>query len=241
MINKNVQIFSNPYETAREFADYFLQLVSEAIIFNVALSGGSTPKLFFNYLAKNHYKIDAWQKVNFYWGDERCVPPDDSDSNYKMTKEHLLNKIEIPVQNIQRILGENEPQSEAKRYSDLLITNLPNKNNLPVFDLIILGMGDDGHTASIFANQMDLLDSEDICAVAEQPATKQKRITLTGKVINNAKEVVFLVTGESKKEKVFEILYKSAAWKNHPASYIEPKDGKVRWFLDKAAAQLIEH
>jgi len=239
MISKNVKIFSNPLETASGFAGCFLEQVSKATTFTVALSGGSTPKLLFNCLAENQSKSDIWEKVEFYWGDERCVPPNNADSNYKMTKEHLLDKIEIPGKNIHRILGENEPQDEARRYSDLLLKNLSVKNRLPVFDLIILGMGEDGHTASIFPNQMDLLDSKNICAVAEHPVSGQKRITLTGAVINNANEIAFLVTGENKKEKVFEVLNKFGDWKKYPASHIDSVSGKVIWFLDKAVAYML--
>ena len=239
MMDNKVKIFSDPYKTTSNFAEYFLELVKNNTTFNVALSGGSTPILLFDSLAANHSQSKIWQKINFYWGDERCVAADDKDSNYGMTKRHLLDKMDIPAENIYRIKGENDPQTEVQRYSSLLIKNLSVKNSLPVFDLIILGMGDDGHTASIFPNQMDLINSKKACAIAEHPASKQKRITLTGRTINNAKEVSFLVTGDNKKRKVFEILNKSAEWKKYPASYINPDTGKLLWFLDKAAASLL--
>ena len=124
MISKNVKIFSNPLETASEFADYFLEQVSKATTFTVALSGGSTPKLLFNCLAENQSKSDIWKKVEFYWGDERCVPPNNADSNYKMTKEHLLDKIEIPGQNIHRILGENEIVKKTDSIVDVPVKRL---------------------------------------------------------------------------------------------------------------------
>ena len=239
MMKEKIKIFSNQKELARNFGDYFYELSSKNKKTNVALSGGSTPRILFDYLAVNCSDSTFWENIHLYWGDERCVPPVADDSNYKMTKEHLLDKIEIPVKNVHRILGENNPAVEAKRYSDLLLKNLSVKNNLPVFDLVILGIGNDGHAASIFPHQMELLDSENICDVAEHPVSGQKRISLTGKVINNAKEIVFLVTGENKKQKTFEIIHKTGNWKTYPAYHIKPLSGKISWFLDAAAASLL--
>jgi len=236
MIYDNVSIFSDPFETARKFAEYFLEKVKKSIRCNVALSGGSTPKRLFDYLTANYSKSKIWQKIHFYWGDERCVAPDNEQSNYRMTSEYLLDHINIPTGNIHRIFGEYNAQEEATRYSDLLKNNLAVKNDFPVFDLIILGMGDDGHAASIFPNNMDLLNSKYVCAVAEHPETEQQRITLTGRTINNAREVIFLVTGDNKKEKVFEILNQAGEWEKYPASYINPVEGRLSWFLDKTAA-----
>jgi 6-phosphogluconolactonase len=239
MMKNNIKIFSDPFETAQKCADYLIELVNNSSQAHIALSGGSTPKILFDYLSDQYGHSKIWQKVNLYWGDERCVPPEHEESNYGMTKTHLLDKTDIPENNIFRIRGENNPQQEAKRYSSLLQKNLPCLNDIPVFDLVILGLGEDGHTASIFPGQMDLLNSVDVCAVAEHPLSKQKRITLTGMTINNARAVVFLVTGSGKKEKVAEIINKRGSWEKYPAAFINPENEQKTWFLDTAAASLL--
>src|SRR5690606_20512735 len=123
-----------------------------------------------------------WTRVHLYWGDERCVPPNDNESNYKMTVDHLLSKIDVPEENVHRIYGENIPKEEAIRYSEVLKSRLPQFEGVPQFDLIILGMGDDGHTASIFPYNIHLWDSGNVCEVAVHPDSGQKRITITGKI-----------------------------------------------------------
>ena len=153
-----------------------------------------------------------------------------------MTVTHLLSKVAIPAENIHRILGENDPQEEAVRYGALLQEKLTVTNGIPQFDLVILGMGDDGHTASIFPHEIDLWDNEQNCVVAIHPDSGQRRVSLTGKVINNALEVAFLVTGESKREKVKEIINQEDSAKDYPASLVQPTTGNLVWFLDKAAA-----
>lgn len=176
-----------------------------------------------------------WKQIHFYWGDERCVPPTDADSNFKMTVEHLLAKIEIPYENIHRIKGEDEPQKEALRYSEVLAENLPAVDDIPQFDLVILGMGDDGHTASVFPHEIHLWHSEKSCEVAIHPDSGQKRVSITGKIINGAKEVAFLVTGVGKAPKVSEIINKTGDYENYPASLVNPKSKKLYWFLDEDA------
>lgn len=175
-------------------------------------------------------KID-WGKVNFYWVDERCVPKDDEESNYGMTEKILLKNISIPENNIHRIIGENVPEDEAKRYSEILKSNLPHKDNYPKFDLILLGMGEDGHTASIFPDQMYLLNAKEACEVSIHPSTFQNRITLTGRLINNAERIYFLITGKSKAEVVSKILEKKDNYLDYPAAHIEAVDGEVKWLL----------
>ena len=235
-----VNIAESKKQTARLFSEYFSNLIAKNTISHIALSGGSTPKEVFKELAEHFKNKVDWSKVQFYWGDERCVPPDDEESNYKMANEYLFSKIEFPLANIQRIKGENEPAEEATRYSDLLEKNLPKFNMQPQFDLVILGVGDDGHTASIFPNQINLWNSKAYCEVAEHPETGQKRVTLTGNIINNAKEVAFLVTGANKAKKVLEIIEKEGNYNTYPASLVEPRSGGLNWFLDADAAKFIE-
>lgn len=230
-------IFKTKEEVARRFADTLVEKINQAETFHWSLSGGSTPKILFTILAKEYATKIAWEKVHFYWGDERCVPPTDDDSNFKMTNERLFEPLKIPSENIHRIRGEENPQEEAKRHAEELKNSLPlSKDSLPIFDLIMLGMGEDGHTASIFPHQMELLTTESTCAIATHPVSGQKRISITGKVINASKEVVFLVTGQSKATKIDEIFYSKGRSKSYPATHICPTSNKLSWYLDSEAA-----
>lgn len=233
------KIYTNKQEVAEQFSAYFASLVKDYGTFHVALSGGSTPKLIFDVLAKNYGDTIDWSSIHFYWGDERCVPPTDEQSNFKMTQEHLFSKIKVPKENIHRILGENQPMGEAMRYANLLEINLDRVEDIPQFDLVLLGMGDDGHTVSIFPTNIELWDSEDHCTVATHPESGQKRVSINGKVINKSKEVIFLVTGDSKAEKVKEIHRQESGYKKYPAALVQPESGKLTWFMDEAAARLL--
>ncbi len=234
-----LKIFNSKQEVAEQFSEYLKSLISQNDKLTVALSGGSTPKVVFDYLAEHYQQLD-WSGVHLFWGDERCVPPTHEESNYKMTVDHLLSKIDIPEQNIHRIKGENAPKQEAKDYGSQLKDVLNHSDNIPSFDLVILGMGSDGHTASIFPHEIELWDSDEYCEVAVHPDSGQKRITITGQVINNAREVAFLVTGSDKKEKVAEIIGKEEISKSYPASLVLPTSGKLAWFMDQAAADGLE-
>ena len=229
----------DPQSAAARFAEALIEVVRSKERVHIALSGGSTPKILFELLAKDFRGKVDWNEVHFYWGDERCVPPDHPESNFLMTKSNLLDHIEIPEGNIHRIKGEEDPEKEAVRYGDFLVDNMKTYRKLPRFDLIMLGLGTDGHTASIFPDQMDLLSSEEVCAVARHPESGQKRVTLTGTVINNAAEVAYLVSGKSKAEKVREILQQKGEYASYPASHIDPHDGNLVWYLDEAAASLL--
>jgi len=191
----------------------------------------------FDELAEHYRERIPWARVHLYWGDERCVPPVHEESNYGMCAERLLSHIDIPPGNIHRIKGEEPPAREAERYAALLGDMLPKKYRLPRFDLVMLGLGEDGHTASVFPHEMKLWDSRNYCEVATHPDTGQKRITLSGKLINNAAHVAFLVTGGGKAEKVKQILQQQGNYKNFPASRVSPRSGELHWFLDREAAR----
>ncbi len=225
--------------TKQEVAETFAKTLNSLIKGNdktrIALSGGSTPKVVFDYLATQYKDQIMWENVYFYWGDERCVAPDDMESNYKMTVDHLISKINIPEENIYRIKGENKPEEEAIAYGETLSYTLPEVHGSPQFDLVILGMGDDGHTASIFPHEIHLWESEANCEVAVHPDSGQRRITLTGKVINNAKHIAFLVTGEGKAPKVREVIRSEGNYLDYPASLVATEN--LEWFLDHAAAK----
>ncbi len=229
-----LKVHNNKQEVAKQFSSILVDKIETRKNLSIALSGGSTPKIVFDYLVGN-FQYQDWSNVHLFWGDERCVPPDHEESNYKMTADHLLNHIVIPEENIHRIKGEDDPEKEATRYGSVLNVSLPKNKGVPQFDLVILGMGSDGHTASIFPHEIELWDAKPNCAVAIHPDSGQRRVSLTGKVINNAKEVAFLVTGEDKQEKVTEILSKSEVSKNYPAALVNPESSKLYWFLDEAA------
>lgn len=239
-----LKIFQTPQELAEAFAIDLVNIINEAWKkknpLTIALSGGSTPKLLFAVLAKKYSKSVDWSYVHLFWSDERCVQPADPESNYGMTRKILLDKIKIPKKNIHRIRGEEDPDSEASRYSEEIIANTRSENKIPLLDLIILGIGEDGHSASIFPGNLKPLSSIKICEVAAHPVSGQKRITITGKVINNADKIVFLVTGKSKAPVIKQIFKKEAIFENIPATYFIPERGEATWFLDKKAAELID-
>lgn len=234
MKSLHLHVYISSQEVAEEFALYLKDKIERKDgLFSWVLSGGSTPKLLFQHLAEHHLVDFPWEKLQIFWGDERCVPPTDTESNYKMTFESLLSKVPIPENQIYRILGEDEPKKEAERYGKLIKEVIGGE--IPQFDLVMLGMGTDGHTASIFPHQMELLTDTNLCGVAQHPDSGQHRVTLNGPVINAAKEVAFLVTGSSKKEKIYEIFREKEKAKVYPASHIDPVE-KLHWFMDRAAA-----
>ncbi len=217
-----IKILANPEAAAESFARDFAEFVQDHLSdqpkITVALSGGSTPKRLFRILADQFADRIDWHRVHFFWGDERCVPPDDPESNFGAAKELLLDQIEIPPTNIHRILGESDPEVERNRYEQELETHLAKgPDGIPQFDLIILGMGDDGHTASIFPHQLRFMESARICEVATHPVSGQQRITLTGQVLNHGSWVCFLITGKNKAGVLAEVIRRSAAAATYPA------------------------
>jgi len=202
---------------------------------SVALSGGNTPQALFERLVKLDKGTVDWNKLLIFWGDERCVPPEHTDSNFRSAKKSILTPLDIPEEHIFRIHGESEPEMEAERYSKILAETLPILNGVPQFDLILLGLGEDGHTASIFHGDKYLFASTQYCAVSKHPKSGQQRITLTGSVINHAAEVMFLVTGTPKARIVSEIA-ETPELTNYPAAKVAPITGKLTWLLDKGSA-----
>jgi 6-phosphogluconolactonase len=242
-MRNTIKIFINVDELSHFFAQEIataIQQLPPGKFYSIALSGGSTPRKVFEHIAL-HYKHQVnWQKVQVFWSDERCVDPENEESNYRMAKESLLDKVPIPTENIFRIHGEADPLSEADRYSDIIRQHVLTQNNIPQFDLMMLGLGDDGHTASIFPDNLALFGSEKLIEVAENPYSKQKRITVTGKIINSARTVVFLATGDSKAEMVARIIERKKGWDKLPASMVNPGEGKLVWLLDEPAANKLD-
>lgn len=235
-----IRIHTTNDELNIAFTSWLKEVTKDKESVTIALSGGSTPKSLFQYWANLQNDEIDWKKFKIFWGDERCVAPTDDESNYKMTKETLLDCIPVPEENIFRIRGEEDPEKEIDRYSEILRREVRIINRIPSFDIVMLGMGSDGHTASIFPDQMKLWDSEDWCIEAIHPESGQKRISLTGKVINNTQNAVFLVTGISKAEKVNEIFkHPEESFRKYPAARVRPTDGTLIWFVDEDALYLL--
>lgn len=241
-----LRIFTQPEIMADSLAEEFYRYVNHQFLTKntlyIALSGGQTPLFFFKNLSdfdqQKKNKVD-WKRIHFFWGDERCVPPSHDESNFGSAHNVLFSKINIPEGNIHRIEAENDPAGEVERYSQLMLQLVPSVGGVPVFDWIFLGVGEDGHTASIFPDQIEAITSTKLCKVTTHPETKQKRITLTGTVINMARRITFMATGTEKQEIVRQIINNEPAAKKMPAAKIVPKNGKLDWYLDSKAAELI--
>jgi 6-phosphogluconolactonase len=233
-----LKIFNNKSELASSFCERFLKLSDSKENFFLALSGGNTPAIIYEMLSKEYKQKIDWCKIHLFWSDERSVHPDDKESNFGLTKRLLLDFIDIPEENVHRIKGENNPELEAERYSEEISKIVNTKNGLPKFDLVMLGLGEDGHIASIFPDQMEVLSSVKICEVTVYPSTGQKRITLTGNVINNSEQVSFLVTGRNKSEIIKKVLLEKK--KIYSAEFILPVYGKLEYYIDSEAAELLD-
>jgi 6-phosphogluconolactonase len=230
-----ISIFDTRDDLNREVVNLIDYLLQSKPTINIALSGGYTPKALFDYWAKVKQEPGYWQRIRLFWGDERCVPPDDEMSNFGMSKEHLLDKIPIPGENIYRIRGENDPEQEAVRYGELI------EKEVSSFDLMLLGLGDDGHTVSIFPSSIKLWRSSMPCVVNRHPDSGIQRVTITGKVVNAANYVVFIVTGSSKAAKVHEIIqHRKENLNKYPAAKVAPASGNLFWLLDVEAASLLQ-
>lgn len=231
------EIFEDKKALARYFGDYLTRISQKNKEVFIALSGGSTPKVLFDVLAHEYARKIDWSAMRFFWGDERCVPPDHIDSNFGMTREHLFDYVPVSGDYIFRVKGEWKPEEAVDHYIEQVEENLPIVDGIPQFDIMLLGMGDDGHTASIFPHQIDLWNSENSCELAQHPDSGQFRVTLTGRVINQAKQIFFLVTGDNKADKVQEIIHQTGNYKDYPASLVDRN--KSTWLLDQAAAKKI--
>lgn len=206
---------------------------------NIAFSGGTTPELFFKKLAarqKDPKTATDWRKIHLFWVDERCVPPDHPDSNYGMTRDSLLNTLNLDKNQIHRIHGEDNPEKEAVRYENEIRQVFQLPEGIPVYDWIFLGVGEDGHTASIFPDRPDLLDSRALGAVSYHAGSDQYRVTLTGPVINHARRISFLVSGASKSLVIRQIIRNEPEATHYPAYYIKPVNGVLDWYMDAYAA-----
>ncbi|CAN5868053.1 6-phosphogluconolactonase [soil metagenome] len=238
----NLKVYENKFELAHAAAGEFVELANSAIgdsgRFAVALAGGSTPEATYALLATEEFvgEVD-WTKVHVFFGDERTVPPDDEDSNYRMAREALLAY--VSPASVHRMKGEMLPDEAAMEYEEELREFFGASEEPPEFDLIQLGIGDDGHTASLFPNTpaLDVIDRW----VAQNPVSKLEtvRITLTIPVLKAAKAVSFLVAGEGKAEALKKVLEEDADPRDYPSKFVQPA-GELNWMVDKAAAGKLE-
>lgn len=235
----NYQIFTTAQAAVEHIAEEFKRYSQLGTAIHISLSGGSTPKLLFQTLAKPPYNTAIqWQNLHFWWGDERCVPPSDPESNYGEVQRLLFDHIAIPNENIHRIYGELTPEQGLVHFEQDLQAIATTQNGLPVFDWIILGMGADGHTASLFPHQTNFADPN-LALIAQHPESGQYRISKTARLIENAKRVTYLVTGASKAKILNQIQTTAAEDLPYPAAKIKSQQGITEWYLDKEAAALL--
>lgn len=224
-------IFADSEELARAAAEYFVAQTPKT----VALSGGSTPKLMFQILADEFRDQVAWSDIHFFWSDERHVPPDHPESNYRMANEALLAHVPVAPENVHRVRGENPNAAQAASEYEQTIVQVT-KEALPRLDLIFLGLGTDGHTASIFPGSEVLHETERLVVAPWVEKFKSYRITMTLPLLNNGSSVVFLVSGAEKAEIVKEVFESENKF---PAQAVKPTQGELIWMLDRDAAARI--
>ena len=245
MMRKEISVCSDPQELARRAAELFAELANQSVSatgrFAVAFSGGSTPRALYSLLADPSFSHRIpWSATYVFWGDERYVPSDHPESNYRMAAETLLSKVPIPTENIFRMPAENEnAELAATEYEQALRDFFrPKPDEAPRFDLILLGLGEDGHTASLFAGTAALQERRRLVVANYVPKLTSFRLTLTLPVFNHAANVVFLVSGEGKASVVKEVLEGSGT--SLPAQLIRPESGRLLFLLDRQGAKQLK-
>jgi 6-phosphogluconolactonase len=245
-----IETYPDPHRLNHTVAQNIVALAHRAIEargrFCLVLAGGSTPRQLYTLLATEEYAphID-WSRVYVFWGDERCVPPDHAESNYRMAHESLLAHVPIPAGHIYRIPGEAPPQQAAEEYEQALRTffeqQVGDASSSPAtFDLVLLGMGSDGHTASLFPGTQAVHEESRWVVACYVDTVQAWRITLTPVMFRHARQVIFLVAGEGKAERLHQVLYGHYTPGELPAQSIRPGEGRVVWMVDKAAAKYLE-
>jgi 6-phosphogluconolactonase len=237
-----IRRLTTPQELFEAAAEEVIRCAKEAVAargrFAIALSGGSTPRNMFALLATNARNSLPWDKTFFFWGDERHVPPTDADSNYRMADEAMLSKIPVAAANVFRVPAENpEASVVADEYEKTLQKFFELKpGEFPRFDLILLGMGPDGHTASLFPGTEALKEKSRLVVANYVEKLKASRLTLTLPVLNAARNVAFLVSGADKAPALHGVLEGDATGEQYPAKLVKPDAGRLIWFVDRAAA-----
>lgn len=228
---------------AEEIAHFSGEDICTHAEFTIALSGGSTPAAIYQLLGDRFRLSVDWKEVQFYWGDERCVPPDDELSNYAMAHRTLLTHLALRPDQIHRMRGELPPEEGARAYEDELKRAFSlGEGEFPRFGLVMLGLGDNRHTLSLFPGHEAALDEKERLVVPlEVDATPRERISFTPPVANNAQRAMFIVTGAGKAEAVRDVIEGPRDPLRFPAQIIQPRDGELLWLLDKDAASLLSH
>jgi 6-phosphogluconolactonase len=233
---------TTPQDLFQAAAEEVIRAATSAVAqrgrFAIALSGGSTPKNLYTLIAANASANLPWDRMFFFWGDERHVPPDDPDSNYRMAKESLLAKVAIPPANIFPVPAEDPDASAAAEAYEQTLRKFFGlaPGEFPRFDLILLGMGPDGHTASLFPETAALQEKSRLVVANWVEKLQTSRITFTLPVLNAARCVAFLVSGTDKAVVLHEVLEGNAAVEKYPSKLVRPSDGRLIWFVDRAAA-----
>lgn len=245
---RKLEIYPDAQMLARAAAEHIVTIAEAAVTtqnrFVVALAGGSTPRATYQVLATREFlPLIDWSQSYVFFGDERCVPPDDHESNYHMAREALLDYVNIPMSSIYRMRGEDDPHHAADTYGQVLYHFFSGRTGVdyavPRFDLVLLGMGDDGHTASLFPGTAALHEQERWVTANYVEAKETWRLTLTQGVLNAAAHVIFLVSGESKAEALKQVFSEDSDPYHYPAKLIQPGDGELLWLVDEAAAALL--
>ncbi|TMD66535.1 MAG: 6-phosphogluconolactonase [Chloroflexi bacterium] len=237
-----IAIYPDTNSLSHEAAQSIVRLANEAIVtrgrFSIALSGGSTPKVLYGLLATEPYLGQInWSSIEIFWSDERCVPPDDAESNYAMANEVLLSKIPIQPRQVHRMPADEANHDTASQEYTLEMQRVFGTNGIPAFDLIQLGMGPEGHTASLFPHQQSLHEQERLVMPVSVPKPPPLRLTFTPPLLNAARHVLFLVTGSEKADAVQAVLEGPYQSEEYPAQIVRPATGEVTWMLDTAAAR----
>lgn len=244
MSEREIIILDSAEEACIRAAEEIAHVAGEAICthaeFLLCLAGGSTPTRVYELMATRFRLSVDWKEVQFFFGDERCVPPDDAASNFAMVSRAMLSRLELKPTQIHRIRGEETPDKAAELYEDELRSSFGiGEGELPRFDLILLGLGTNRHTASLFPGSATIHENERLAVAVEVEDQYRNRVTLTPAVINNAVRVMFLVTGEGKAEAVRDVIEGNASVDEAPAKVVAPTDGVALWILDRAAAGLL--
>lgn len=236
-IAKNTQELSE--NLAAWISNYIQEVLQDQPIFTFALSGGSTPKQLYTLLTKEPYKlIIPWERIHFFWGDERAVPFEDERNNARMAYETLLDVVGVPSENIHVMRTDIEPEAAAAEYEKILQKYF--KDSDTTFDLVLLGMGDDGHTLSLFPGTEVVHEKKAWVKAFFLKAQDMFRITLTAPVVNEAACVIFMATGAGKALTLKSVIEGDFNAEKFPSQLIRPQDGELHWFVDEAAAGALE-
>jgi 6-phosphogluconolactonase len=243
-LKEKIRIHRDYESLCKSLAEHVYQLIHNSLAeqdqFTFVLAGGSTPDLFYEQLGSVYKERIPWERVYFFWGDERNVPLEDEESNFKMVNEKLLKRVNVAEKNIIHVhTVPDNVEKTANNYEEKL--QLFFNRSLPRFDLVLLGLGEDGHTASLFPRSRAINEEKRWVVPSEAPDPPRQRVTMTYPVINNAKNIYFLVNGKEKAAAVNNAFNDDIGKNICPAAYIQPGKGKLLWWLDKEAALNIQH